>query len=356
MRGGTDGTCGSGCGTIFRLSHDAKGWHEATLWSFDLTHGAYPSYPLVGDGSGNLFGATDVGGALGLAYGLYHRAHGWHLRDLHNFGGGRDGAQPRSSLILDAHGDLYGTTVSGGTGGSGGGGTVYELIPSGRGWAEKLLHRFAPYTDGANPQAPVIFGRNGSLYGTTTGGGNQACAAGCGVVFRLTPNGKGRWTESVLHAFDGTDGASPVAGLVADPAGNLYGSTNEGGHSGCYAGCGVLFELTRTPHGRWSFGIIHYFMVKTGGGPSGNMTFDSAGNLYGSTVIGGNVNACPQQLGCGVVFKLEPESNHRWKYSVLHVFNNSPDGALPSGVVMSANGKLYGTTIGGGSLGLGAVL
>lgn len=355
MRGGTNGTCGSGCGTIFRLSHNAKGWNETTLWSFDLTHGAYPSYPLVADSSGNLFGATDVGGALGVAYGLSHGAHGWQLRDLHNFTGGRDGAQPRSSLIFDKHGDLYGTTVSGGTGGSGGGGTVYELIPSGSSWTEKILHRFTPYSDGASPQAPVVFGRDGSLYGTTSYGGNQACPSGCGVVFRLKPSGKGRWEESVLHAFNGADGDTSVAGLVADAAGNLYGSTNEGGNSGCYGGCGVLFELTRGAHRSWSFSVIHYFMVKAGGGPSGNMAFDTAGNLYGTTVIGGNTNACPQQIGCGVVFKLAPGSNHHWKYGVLHIFDNSPDGALATGLAMSGNGKLYGTTIGGGSLGLGTV-
>ncbi len=355
MRGGTNGSCGSGCGTIFRLSHDAKGWNETRLWSFDLTHGAYPSDPLVADSSGNLFGATDVGGSLGVTYGLFHGAHGRKLRDLHNFAGGRDGAQPRSSLIFDKRGDLYGTTVAGGTGGSGGGGTVYELIPSGSSWTEKILHRFTPYNDGANPQAPVIFGSDGSLYGTTSYGGNQACPSGCGVVFRLTPLGTGKWEESVLHAFNGADGDTSVAGLIADAAGNLYGSTNEGGNSGCYGGCGVLFELTRAPHGRWSFSVIHAFRVKAGGGPSGAMAFDSAGNLYGTTVIGGNINACPQQLGCGVVFRLAPGSKHRWKYGVLHVFDNSPDGALATGLVMSANGILYGTTIGGGSLGLGTV-
>jgi uncharacterized repeat protein (TIGR03803 family) len=355
MRGGTNGTCGSGCGTIFRLTHTTMGWNETTLSSFDLTHGAYPSYPLVADASGNLFGATDVGGALGVAYGLFAGARGWQLRDLHNFTGDRDGAQPRSSLIFDKHANLYGTTVSGGTGGSGGGGTVYELIPAGNHWTEDVIYRFTPYSNGANPQAPVVFGRDGSLYGTTSYGGNQVCPAGCGVVFRLTPIGPGRWQESVLHAFNGADGYTSVSGLVTDASGNFFGSANLGGKTGCFAGCGVLFELTRGSHHGWTFSVIHYFTVTAGGGPSGNMAFDGAGNLYGTTAIGGNVNACPQQSGCGVVFKLAPGANHLWKYGVLHKFNNTPDGALPTGLIRSASGKLYGTTIGGGSLGLGTV-
>ena len=118
MDGGTNNSCGSGCGTIYRLSPDAHGtWKETTLWSFDLTHGAYPGYPLVSDVAGNFYGATDVGGVgngMGVAYGLLHGTRGLHLRDLHDFLGSRDGAQPRSSLIFDKHANLYGTTVSGG--------------------------------------------------------------------------------------------------------------------------------------------------------------------------------------------------------------------------------------------------
>jgi uncharacterized repeat protein (TIGR03803 family) len=362
-RGGTSNACGSGCGTIFRLSQTHGRWNETTLWSFDLTNGAYPSYPLA-DSAGNLYGATDVGGNLGVAYGLFHRARGLQFQVLHNFQGGYDGAQPRSNLIVGAHGNLYGTTVAGGTGGSGGGGAVYELIPSGTNWAEKILYRFSPYSNGANPQAGLIFGRRGSLYGTTTYGGNNACPSGCGVVFTLAPAGKGGWTESVVHTFNGNDGCYSVAGLVADRAGNLFGSTGEGGIGGCFLaratkaasggcpnGCGTLFELRHGARGRWSFAVLHYFTLSSGGGPSGNMVFDAAGNLYGTTVIGGN--AC--QGACGVVFKLSPGAHQPWKYSVLHSFSNTPDGALPTGLVMRTNGKLYGTTIGGGTLSLGTV-
>ncbi|MBV8196722.1 MAG: hypothetical protein JO263_01185 [Candidatus Eremiobacteraeota bacterium] len=349
MRGGTMGACSQGCGTIFRLSHSKKGWSETTLASFDLTHGAYPNAALVADASGNLYGATSVGGNLGVAYELLQGAR--RLRVLHNFQGGSDGQQPESNLIFDRSGKLYGTTVSGGDGGSGGGGTVYELSPSGRQWAEKILYRFPAYyqSQGANPYAGVIFGRGGTLYGTTAyGGGSPACGGGCGVAYELTPAGKGSWKESVLHAFDKSDGAVPVANLIPDARGNLYGSANAGGLGGCQNGCGTLFALARAPHGRWSFSIIYDFQLQTGAGPSGNMVFDASGNLYGTTVIGGT-------YGWGVVFKLAPQANHKWTYSVLHAFSSTPDGAEPSGLVRSADGRLYGTTIGGGASGLGTV-
>lgn len=352
--GGTNSSCGGGCGTIYQLASGGHGtWKEATLWSFDATHGEYPGYPLVSDSAGNLFGTTQVGGGtngFGVAYGLFH-AGGWHLRDLHDFLGNRDGQQPRSSLIFDKTGNLYGTTVAGGSGGSGGGGTIYQLIRSGRKWSETILYRFSPYgSNGSNPQAPVALGRDGSLYGTTSHGGNSACPSGCGVVFKLSPAGKGRWIESAVHAFDGTDGCTSVAGLAADHAGNFFGSTNLGGPGfpTCEGGCGTLFQLTHGSHGHWSFAVIHDFTTSGGGcGPVGNMVVDAAGNLYGTAVIGGN--------GGGIVFKVARKPHNQWKYAVLHTFTDTPDGWEPTGLVMAANGKLYGTTITGGANGLGAV-
>ncbi|HEY6325222.1 MAG TPA: choice-of-anchor tandem repeat GloVer-containing protein [Candidatus Cybelea sp.] len=354
-RGGTNSACGSGCGTIYQLARGAHGpWKETRRWSFDLTHGAYPDDPLVSDSAGNFFGTTQVGGGasgLGVAYGLFHGTHGWQLRDLHVFLGNRDGQQPRSSMIFDKTGNLYGTTAAGGSGGSGGSGTVYELIRSGRKWTERISYRFPPYysKNGANPQAPVAFGRDGSLYGTTSYGGNSACPSGCGVAFKLTAAAKGGWTESVLHAFSGSEGCTSVAGLVADHAGNFFGSTNLGGPSfpTCEGGCGTLFELAHGSHGYWSFAVIHDFAPSDGCGPVGNMAFDAAGNLYGTAVIGGN--------GGGVVFKIARKPHNQWQYTVLHSFTNTPDGWEPTGLIMAANGKLYGTTIVGGALGLGAL-
>jgi uncharacterized repeat protein (TIGR03803 family) len=356
-RGGTGNACSGGCGTIFRLSQSASGvWSERTLHSFNLSDGAYPGDPLVADGSGNLYGTTEVGPNLGEAYGLFHAKGGWKLQILHKFHGGSDGAQPRSSMIFDTHGNLFGTTVAGGTGGSGGNGSVFELTPQSGSWKETFVHRFINAKNGTSPQAGAIFGSDGSLYGTTSYGGNTVCPAGCGVAYKLAPIANGGWRPSVLHAFDAVDGDTSVAPVVFDKAGNLYGSEDEGGHSGCFGGCGTIFELRRNGHGSLSFAVIHTFRVSDGGGPEGEMVVDSAGNLYGTTVVGGNIAACPQQRGCGVVFKLAPAPPpRRWTYSVLYVFNNSPDGALPTGLVMGADGNLYGTTIGGGSLGLGAV-
>lgn len=368
--GGLDGTtvyggsvaCGYGCGTIYRLSRDSHGWKNTTLFNFDLNHCcAYPSTPLVADASGNLYGATDVSLSLGVAYGLFNGAHR-QFRVLHNFQGNRDGQQPRTSLIMDKHGNLYGTTIAGGTGGSGGNGTVYELSRSGNKWTETIVHRFSLIKNGANPSGPVMFGRGGDLYGETADGGNSSCsgsaAPGCGVVYRLAPRAKGGWTESVLHAFDATDGFLPSSGLVADAAGNLYGSTQYGG-SASVTGYGIIFELTHGPRGRWSFRIIHRFTKTTASAgivPLGTMAFDASGNLYGTTFNGGKLtNACifGYNPGCGVVFKLATGSHHGWKYSLLHTFNNTPDGALPTGVVLSGQGKLYGTTLTGGKFDLG---
>jgi uncharacterized repeat protein (TIGR03803 family) len=178
---------------------------------------------------------------------------------------------------------------------------------------------------------------------------------GCGIVFRLIPQSDGSWKEEVLHEFTGSDGMHSVSGLLADKNGNLYGGADQGGISGCFAGCGTLFQLAPQSDGSWKFNILHVFNQTDGGGPQGAMAFDNAGSLYGTTVIGGNINACPQQDGCGVVFKLAPGTGGKWKYSVLYKFNNVPDGALPKGLVMDKAGKLYGTTIGGGANGLGTV-
>jgi uncharacterized repeat protein (TIGR03803 family) len=160
----------------------------------------------------------------------------WTEKVLHNFGKGDDGGTPDSSLILDAAGNLYGTTYSGGIGY----GTVFQLTPGADGkWTEKVLYRFCSIsdcTDGENPYAGLIFDA-GNLYGTTVVGG----AAGDGVVFKLTPSANGKWTEKVLHTFgEGKDGVNPVGGLIFDSTGNLYGTTENGGSTGN----GTVFEIT----------------------------------------------------------------------------------------------------------------
>ena len=353
-RGGTGSNDGcSGCGAIFKLEPNSDGtWTESVLYSFGGNDGLYPDYGLIFDTAGNLYSTTQVAGCCGEAFELKHTLAGWQFDVIHAFQG-HGGSQPRASLVLDKKGNLYGTAVAGGGTGMG---AVFKLSPqSGGTWSDTLLYGFKYRNDGAAPQAPVTFDESGNLYGTTTYGGNNACPAGCGTVFKLTPTGHRQWKETLIHQFSGTDGASPFAGLVADRQGNFYGSAGQGGSPGCFAGCGTIFRLHPVSGGKWKLTVLHIFKEPEGGSPAGVMVFDGAGNLYGTTVIGGNLNACPVQHGCGVVFKLAPGTHGKWKYTVLHKFNNSPDGALPNGIVMDNAGNLYGTTIGGGTFGVGTV-
>ncbi len=230
---------------------------------------------------------------------------GWTEKVLHNFGdGGNDGYLPGSGLIIDAHGNLYGTTAGGGTHGDG---TVFELSPQGGGWTEGVLHSFNfNGQDGINPYGGLVFDAAGNLYGTTNFGGiHPACLAnfGCGTVFELIPVGGGEWTERVLHSFgNGTDGAEPFfTSLIFDTAGNLYGTTNVGG----LHGYGTVFELVRTQGGGWADRVLHSF----GSGDDGALPFagvilDGAGNLYGTTQQGG-IHTCPVG-NCGTVFEITP--------------------------------------------------
>jgi uncharacterized repeat protein (TIGR03803 family) len=349
--GGANLTCGSGCGTIFTLKRGANGtWTENVLHSFDLVHGAYPAVDLILDKIGNLYGTTDVSKGLGMAFELARRSNGWRFDVIHQFNAVSGGNQPRASLVMDSLGNLFGTTV-------GGQGAVFELTPDSNGhWTDTLIHKFTPAKgDGASPMAGLILDATANLYGTTTYGGNKACVAGCGIVFRLVPQSDGTWKEEVLHEFTGGDGMHSVSGLLADNNGKLYGSAEQGGNGGCFAGCGTLFQLTPQSGGGWKFTLLHVFKQTDGGSPQGAMALDTAGNLYGTTVIGGNLAACPQQGGCGVVFKLAPAAGGKRKYSVLYKFNNVPDGALPKGLVMDKAGNMYGTTITGGNNGLGVV-
>jgi len=290
---------------------------------------------------------------------------------LYEFTGGADGNEFMevtnegnwfsSGLVFDTAGNLYGTTAAGGAYGYG---VVFKLAPNSDGsWTESVLHSFTGGADGAYPFAGPIFDTAGNLYGTTSGGGSGSCSnaytQGCGVVFELTPNLDGSWTESVLHSFTGgVDGAQPEARLTFDAAGNLYGTTDAGGvqsgpcgNSTYSGGCGVAFKLTPNSDGRWTESLLHGFTGGWDGGTEiGPLTFDAEGNLYG-TAQGG-------KYGQGVVFRLTPVAG-TWKETVLHAFPyQGTDGADPfsfTGLVFDAAGNLYGTTFwiptfGGGSV------
>lgn len=245
------------------------------------------------------------------------------------------------SLIFDRSGNLYGTTFTGGTDGAG---IVFELVPQPDGtWTEGVLHSFTG-SDGGAPTAALIFDNSGNLYGTASeGGGTHAD----GVVFELSPQGNGTWMLDVLHVFlaNGSDGFSPGGELLFDSAGNLYGTTSSGG---AYDE-GTVFELT--PNGKkWTETILHSFKQDgiDGRGPNSALITDSAGNLYGTTVYGGVDDQ-------GVVFQLQPGGGGSWNEVVLHSFKLR-DGMQPyAGLILDRAGNLYGTTWRGGGGGKGTV-
>lgn len=295
--------------------------------------GSQPSAGLILDPSGNLYGTTPQGGAFGdgVVFKLTKNSDGsWTESVLYSFAGGTDGATPYAEMTFDTSGNLYGTTRYGGTSSAG---TVFQLAPNSGGiWTETLLYSFTGGSDGANPLSGVIFDATGNLYGTTNDGG----ASGVGVVYKLVPNSDGAWTESLLHTFTGgQDGGNPVFGnLTFDTAGNLYGTT---GYGGGYGG-GVVYKLTPNSDGTWTESVLHPFTGgKDGMIPMGTLIFDSAGHLYG---VAQGVNA-----NYGNVFKLTLGENGKWSEQVLYVFHGDQDGAYPvGGVILDAAGKLYGTT------------
>jgi uncharacterized repeat protein (TIGR03803 family) len=328
---------------------------EKVLHSFSSsTDGFEPFAGLIFDAAGNLYGTTSAGGAsdLGTVFELTPSAGGtWTEKLLWSFGNGTDGREPEAGLIFDAAGNLYGTTDDGGTSNSG---TVFELTPTaGGGWTEQVLHSFNYNgTDGNGPFAGLVFDAAGNLYGTTTrGGSDQSCTYGCGTVFELTPTAGGTWTEKVLHNFsnDGTDGNYPEAGLTFDTAGNLYGTTASGGSESCFGGCGTVFELTPAAGGTWTERVLHTFGGADGDEPRAGLVFDASGNLYGTTFQGGTYDL-------GTVFELTPAAGGTWTEKVLHSFGNGTDGANPTAsLIFGASGNLYGTTEDGGTSTAGTV-
>jgi uncharacterized repeat protein (TIGR03803 family) len=197
-------------------------------------------------------------------------------------------------------------------------------------WTERILHSFKGGADGAYPLANLIFDSSGNLYGTTYAGGRNAD----GTLFQLAPKAAGVWTEKVLHSFgNGQDGEHPDAGLVLDATGNFYGTTYEGGANGF----GTVFELTPKARGKWAEQVLHSFSGKDGASPYASLIIDTAGNLYGTTSSGG-------ADGVGTVFELTPEAGGKWAEKVLHSFNGK-DGENPSAsLIFDASGNLYGPT------------
>ena len=349
-------------GTVFEMSPKGSSWTETVLHTFrnDGIDGWNPNTSLVLDASGNLYGTTIGGGAntAGTAYELSPGADGkWTETILYSFDTSGNGYAPGASMTFDANGNLYGTASGGnGTGscGVGGCGVVFELLPpqaGGGSWTETLLHEFSYNgVDGYGPTSgALVFDSKGNLYGVTVYGGEY----NQGTVYELSPQAGGGWSESILHnfAFNGTDGYYPGGGVIFDSVGNLYGTTYEGGDTGA-GGYGTVYELSPASSGTWTEKIL--LNINSGVGnpvyPSFSLTFSSDSDLYGVSSTGGN--------GYGEVFELKPAKNGSWNETDLHSFVNSHgvDGTVPRGVVtFGPNGYLYGTTTGGGKFGGGTV-
>ncbi|HZQ25292.1 MAG TPA: choice-of-anchor tandem repeat GloVer-containing protein [Terriglobales bacterium] len=279
-------------GTVFWLTPQGK---YAPPHSFSGIDGCHPVAALTRDEGNNLYGTTNCGGSYGYGT-VFKLDRAANVMVLHSFTDNADGSYPSGGLVRDSDGNLYGTTSTGGKPKlcqGFGCGVVFKLDPSSN---LTVLYTFRGAADGSFPDASLIRDAAGNLYGTTLGGGNKAC--NCGVVFKLDPSGN----EAVLHRFTGgPDGANPRAGLVRDGAGNLFGTTQLGGDTTCLqGGCGVVFKLDRSGHET----ILHSFTGGTDGAESYGALFrDRGGNLYGATFIGGNA-ACNAPYGCGVLFKI----------------------------------------------------
>jgi uncharacterized repeat protein (TIGR03803 family) len=289
---GTTSSGGSNdAGVVFKLSPSTGGGYtESVLFSFPgqppISVGAYPSGDLMMDDAGNLFGTTTNGGTggYGVAYELSPTAGGGYtISVLHNFDGSTaDGGEPTGGLIMDSAGNLYGTTSAGGAGLQG---TVFRIASAvGGGYTESILYSFTGGSDGSTPEAGLIMDSAGNLYGTTSSSNTQGCGSCLGTVFKLAPAAGGSYTESTLHIFTGFDGAVPAAGLIMDSAGNLYGTTKLGtGRGGI--GMGTVFKLSASGS---NYSTLYSFT----GGPDGarpvaGVIIDSVGNLYGTTSAGG---------------------------------------------------------------------
>jgi uncharacterized repeat protein (TIGR03803 family) len=475
---GGSSACSQGCGSIFELSPGSGGWTESTLYSFTGgIDGAYPVASLLLDSTGNLYTTAATGADSGC---LFNTATGcgavvkltpssggkWALGAVYDFPSPQDGSSSFANLVSDAAGNLYGTTESTeavdnvkicqNCNGSFGCGTVFELSRKSDGkWKERVLYNFTGINgDGANPLSGLIFDLKGNLYGTNMGGGNRTCDGNgyCGTVFKLSPSSKGRWTETVIYAFDASDGYGPAAGLTFDKEGRLYGTTELGGSGGdafqlVYTGkggwqenilysfnqgyprgglvldkkgnlydstgttldtafrlsrnssgwtetvlhtfsgndglylttslvfdkegslygttlqggiynAGVVFRLTPAIGDVWTETVLHNFIGVNGDGayPGSSLIFDSLGNMYGTTTVGGIDGGGCGGLGCGTAFELMPSSNGEWRERVLHRFTGGLDGGQPyAGFILDAAGNLYSTASSGGAAGQGTV-
>jgi uncharacterized repeat protein (TIGR03803 family) len=354
VSGGTGTLCTNGCGTVFELSPLAGGkWKETVLYSF--TGGSDGKNPYGGvtlDSKGDLYGTTVSGGSggscsgegCGVVFLLSKSGKRWVETVMYNFTGGKDGFGPGGTVVFDSAGNLYGTTPDGGK--CSACGVVYQISPiRGGGWKQTVLHAFTGGADGAvGSLGPLLVDKAGNVFGVAEVGGDASCL--CGTVFELTPV-NGKWKFKTLEAFKGTPQAGfPYGGVIADSKGNLYGTTYYAGANGV----GSVFKLTKSK-GTFAESVLYSFSLGSGGNsPTSTLMFDAKGNLYGTASAGGDSN------DDGVVFKLTPKSGGKWAESTVHRFGKGSDGRQPYyGLVSDKAGHLFGTTVIGGGSGQGVV-
>ena len=356
LYGTTEYAGAHGAGNVFELSPQADGnWTKTVLYSFCSAHGCSDGDGPVGgvilDSSGDLYGMTSNGGSgsgYGVVFELTPSADGkWVEHVLYSFNG--DEAWPQGIPALDAAGNLYGALLYGGRYNTSCHGVpcgaVFQLKPGANGKRTyKVVHSFNNNGhDGFWPSAGLTFDASGNLYGVTSAGSNY----GGGTVFQLAVGTDGKWREKILHVFSGPGFQETYSPLILDNAGNLYGTTAVGGSGDCNYGCGTVFELSPSAGGNWSEKLLYSF--HHGKGPNG-VILDQAGNLYGTTEVGGwSKNTYCGSAECGIAYKLSPTANGTWSKTTLHSFGNGSDGVQPSGnLALDPKGNLYGVTAYGG--------
>ena len=329
-------------GTVFQIPKTAGGYGTlstiAALNSYNM-NGGYPSAGLTADASGNLFGTTGGGGALGYGtvFVIPKTAGGYGTLSMFATFDNTNGNSPYAGLIADASGNLFGTTRYGGSLGYG---TVFEIPKTAGGYGTLSTIASFALTNGSGPYAGLTVDAAGNLFGTTQSGG----ASGYGTVFEIPKTAGGYGTLSTIVDFTFTNGASPSSGLTVDAAGNLFGTTQSGGATGN----GTVFEIPKTAGGYGLLSTIATFNDTNGSGPYAGLTADAAGNLFGTTLYGG-------ASGNGTVFEIPKTAGGYGPLSTLVDFNNT-NGALPfGGLTADASGNLFGTTYLGGTNAQGTV-
>ncbi|MBV8725112.1 MAG: hypothetical protein JO351_05580 [Candidatus Eremiobacteraeota bacterium] len=332
------------CGTVFKLApRSSPPWTESVLFSFDCYGtGKNPHGGVTFDRAGNLDGTTVNGGGGGSCgssgCGVVFQVSGSNEQPLYSFRGGNDGFGPGSPVTIGAKDVVYGTAPDGGADSQG---VVYAVSRKHGNWHQSVLHPFTGGSDGGTGSLGALLLLSGDLYGVAETGG----AHGAGTAYRLSPAGGGAWKFTPLYQFKGApDAGSPYGGLIADASGNLYGTTYYGGANNL----GSVFELSPAKRGRYHERVLYSFKGgRDGSSPTSTLIFGANGVLYGTASAGGG------SCGCGTIFKLNVTTG---KEKTLHRFGNGADGANPYyGLARDPSGNFYGATVAGGSANQGVV-